>query len=343
MGRAKIAQPRSQKGGTYDAIVIGAGLAGLYQLKSLRDRGFSVKVFETGDGVGGTWYWNRYPGARFDSESYSYGYSFSRTLLDEWEWQEHFSAQPETLRYAEFVAEKFDLYRDIELGQRVTSATYSEAANQWQIDTDAGLSARARFLITAVGILSAPTLPDIEGMDTFLGTAHHTARWPKTSVSFHHKRIGVIGTGATGVQVIQEVAKTARHLTVFQRTPNYCAPLGNRPITPMEQQQIKAGYEDIFARCRESNGCFVHRTDPRSALEVSDAERDAFYEHLYAQPGFAIWMGNFHDIMTDRRANDTISDFVRRKIRQRVRDPAYGGRNIHWTPGTGRKCPHSPP
>ena len=306
----------------HDVIVIGAGLAGLYQLKRLREHGFSVRVLEAGDGVGGTWYWNRYPGARFDSESYSYGYSFSEELLEEWEWQEHFSPQAETLRYAEYVAHRFDLYRDIELGQRVTSAIYDEAAAEWRIETDRGRQARCRFLVTGIGILSAPTLPNIEGMESFRGESHHTARWPHEPVSFEGRRVGVIGTGATGVQVIQEVAKTARHLTVFQRTPNYCAPLGNRPITPEEQRKIKASYPKIFARCRESNGCFIHRSDARSALEVSAEKREAFYEELYGQPGFAIWMGNFYDIIIDRRANDTISEFMRRKIRERVLDPA---------------------
>lgn len=305
----------------YDVIVIGAGLSGLYQLKKLRDQAFSVRVFEAGDSVGGTWYWNRYPGARFDSESYSYGYSFSPEVLDEWAWREHFSPQPETLRYVQYVADKFDLCRDITFGHRVTSATYRDTDDTWQIETDGGITARARYLITAVGILSAPTMPVIEGIDSFHGESYQTARWPHTPVSFDGKRVGVIGTGATGVQVIQEVAKTAGSLTVFQRTPNYCAPLGNAPISEDEQRHIKATYAEIFARCRASNGAFLHSSDPRSALEVSAEEREAFYERLYGTPGFAIWLGNFHDIIIDRRANDTISEFVRKKIRQRVRDP----------------------
>ena len=321
----------------YDVVVIGAGLSGLYQLKCLRDRGFSVRVFEAGDGVGGTWFWNRYPGARFDSESYSYGYSFSQALLDEWEWREHFAPQPETLRYVEFVARKFDLYRDIELSQRVTAAAFDERTCEWQVETARGTVARARFLVTAVGILSAPTLPNIAGIDEFRRESHHTARWPRDGVSFAGRRVGVIGTGATGVQVIQEVAKTARHLTVFQRTPNYCAPLGNRPITPAEQATIKTSYPEIFARCRESNGGFLHKSDPRSALEVSPEERRAFYEQLYRTPGFAIWMGNFRDILVDRRANDTITEFVREKIRSRVRDPLVADRLVPRDHGFGTR------
>ncbi len=304
-----------------DAIIIGAGIAGMYQLYRLRELGFSVRVFESGSDVGGTWYWNRYPGARFDSESYSYGYSFSEELLQEWEWSEHFAPQPETLRYLGFVADKFDLRGDITFDSRVATATFDEDGNFWEIQTEGGERARATFLITAVGPLSAPTLPRFEGLDSFVGESHHTARWPHEPVDFAGKRVGVIGTGATGVQVIQEVAKTAAHLTVFQRTPNYCAPLGNRPIDEVTQKEIKDSYPEIFKKCRESHGAFLHASDPRSALEVTPEEREAFWEELYSQPGFGIWIGNFSDILIDQRANDLVSDFMRRKIRERVDDP----------------------
>ena len=304
-----------------DAIIIGAGIAGMYQLYRLRELGFSVRVFEGGSDVGGTWYWNRYPGARFDSESYSYGYSFSEELLQEWEWSEHFSPQPETLRYLGFVADKFELRRDITFDSRVATATFDEDGNFWEIQTEEGHRARATFLITAVGPLSAPTLPRFEGLDSFAGESHHTARWPKEPVELAGKRVGVIGTGATGVQVIQEVAKTAAHLTVFQRTPNYCAPLGNRPIDEKTQKEIKDSYPEIFKKCRESHGAFLHASDPRSALEVTPEEREAFWEALYSQPGFGIWLGNFSDILVDQRANDLVSEFMRRKIRERVDDP----------------------
>jgi len=312
--------------GRFDAIVIGAGMAGLYQLYRLRQLGFSVRVFEAGGGVGGTWYWNRYPGARFDSESYSYGYSFSPELLEEWDWSEHFSAQPETLRYLEHVAEKFDLRRDIVFDSRVASAAYDDARDEWEVALESGERARARFLITAIGPLSAPVMPDIPGVESFLGEAYHTGRWPHHPVDFAGKRVGVIGTGATGVQVIQEVAKTAGHLTVFQRSPNYCAPLLNRPIDAETQREIKATYPEIFERCLESHGCFLHKADPRKAMEVTAEEREAFYEKLYGEPGFGIWMGNFRDILVDQDANDTISDFVRRKIRERVKDPEVAER-----------------
>ena len=303
-----------------DVIIIGAGLSGMYQLYRLRELGLSVQVFEAGGGVGGTWYWNRYPGARFDSESWTYGFSFSDELLQEWNWSEHFSPQPETLRYCNLVADKFDLRRDIAFDSRVASACYDEHEDGWEVVLEDGRRARARFLITAVGPLSAPTMPAIPGLADYRGEAYHTGTWPHEPVSFSGKRIGVIGTGATAVQAITEIAKTAGHLTVFQRTPNWCAPLHNGTIDAATQARIKADYPEIFARCRNSYGCFIHDADRRNALDVSDAEREAFYEKLYGEPGFGIWMGNFRDILIDKAANDTITDFMRRKIRQRVKD-----------------------
>lgn len=304
----------------YDVIIIGAGMSGMYQLYQLRKLGYSVRVFEAGTGVGGTWYWNRYPGARFDSESYSYGYSFSQEVLEEWEWSEHFAAQPETLRYLNFVADKFDLRADIQFEARVAAAIFDETGNAWEITLESGGRARARFLITAVGPLSTPVLPTIDGIGDFQGEAYHTGTWPHEPVDFANKRIAVIGTGATGVQTIQEVAKTAGHLTVFQRSPNYCAPLHNSLIDAETQAKIKASYGEIFEKCKRSHGAFLHDADPRFALEVPDGEREAFYEQRYGEPGFGIWMGNFRDIFVDQGANDTISEFVKKKIRQRVHD-----------------------
>ena len=306
----------------FDAIVIGAGIAGMYQLYLLRELGLSVRVYETGSDVGGTWYWNRYPGARFDSESYTYGYSFSEELLQEWEWSEHFAAQPETLRYCEYVADKFDVRRDIQFNTRVVAAAYDETENCWGIETDHGERVRARFLITAVGVLSASYIPDFEDIDSFEGEAWHTSLWPHEPVDFNGKRVGVIGTGATAVQLIPEVAKSVGHLTVFQRTANYCVPAGNGPIDPETQREIKASYPEIFKRCRETFGAFLHDFDTRSALDVPHEERQALYEELYPQPGFGMWLGNFYDIMTNNEANETVAEFVRNKIRERVKDPA---------------------
>jgi cation diffusion facilitator CzcD-associated flavoprotein CzcO len=323
--------------GPYDVIVIGAGLSGMYQLHRLRELGLGVRVFEAGDGVGGTWYWNRYPGARFDSESWTYGYSFSDEILREWEWTEHFAAQPETLRYCNFVADKLDLRRDIEFDCRITAAAYDEGSGQWEVESDDGRRTRARFLITAIGPLSAPTMPTIPGVESFRGEAYHTGTWPHRPVSFAGKRVAVIGTGATGVQAITEIAKTVGHLTVFQRTPNWCAPLHNSPIDPAEHARIKARYPEIFETCRNSFGCFIHDADPRNALEVSSEEREAFYEKRYRESGFGIWMGNFRDILINRDANATITDFMRRKIRERVRGPKIAEKLIPTNHGFGTR------
>ncbi|MBN8987165.1 MAG: NAD(P)/FAD-dependent oxidoreductase [Rhizobiales bacterium] len=320
-----------------DVIIIGAGLSGMYQLYRLRELGFRVRVFEAGTNVGGTWYWNRYPGARFDSESYTYGYSFSKELLQEWDWSEHFAGQPETLRYCNYVADKFDLRRDIQFESRVTAARYEEETRSWTITLQDGSSFSCRFLITAIGPLSTPTLPRIEGLGDFKGASFHTARWPKEPVDFTGKRVAVIGTGATGIQTIQTIAKEVGHLTVFQRTANWAAPLHNGKIDAETQKKIKAGYPEIFARCQETFACFVHTPDPRGAFEVSDAEREAFYEKLYGERGFGIWQGNFKDILTDRKANATISDFVARKIRERVKDPAVAEKLIPKNHGFGTR------
>ena len=321
----------------YDAIIVGAGISGLYQLYRLRELGLRVLVLEAGTGVGGTWYWNRYPGARFDSESYSYAYSFSKELLAEWDWTEHFSPQPETLRYLNHVADRFGLRRDIRFRSRVGTAHFREETRNWDLTLEDGSRFQSRFLITAIGVLSAPVMPRIEGMDTFKGQSFHTAHWPHEPVRFEGKRIAVVGTGATGVQTIPEVAKTAGHLTVFQRTPNWCTPLHNRKIDAAQMAAIRAGYPEMFKRCQETFACFVHTPDPRGTFEVTPEEREAFFEHLYASPGFGIWQGNFKDILTNRDANAAISDFVARKIRQRVKDPSVAEKLIPKNHGFGTR------
>jgi cation diffusion facilitator CzcD-associated flavoprotein CzcO len=335
-----LAQTRSE-GATpipdFDAIIIGAGMSGLYQLYRLREQGLRVRVFEAGTDVGGTWYWNRYPGARFDSESYSYGYSFSKELLQEWDWSEHFAGQPETLRYLNHVADKFDLRRDIQFRSRVMAALYEDASRSWSITLEDGSRFSSRFLITAIGPLSTPTLPRIKGRDDFKGASFHTARWPKEPVDFAGKRVAVIGTGATGIQTIQTIAGQVGHLTVFQRTANWAAPLHNGKIDAETQAKIKAGYPEIFARCKETFACFMHTPDPRGAFEVSDEEREANYERLYGERGFGIWVGNFNDILTDRKANATISDFVARKIRERVKNQAVAEKLIPRNHGFGTR------
>lgn len=318
---AAPAQEAADRTGLLDAIVIGAGMSGLYQLIRLRELGMTSLVLEAGTGVGGTWYWNRYPGCRFDSESYSYGYSFDKDLLAEWHWTEHFAPQPETERYLNRVADKYDLRRDIRFRSRVTAANWDEPSLSWTIETEDGARFRSRFLITAIGALSSPTMPNFPGMADFQGQSFHTGLWPKEPVDFAGKRVAVIGTGASGVQTIQEVAKTAAQLTVFQRTPNWCAPLHNAKIGPEEMAAIRARYDEIFARCDETFSCFLHTPDPRNTFDVTEQERNAFLEKLYAERGFGIWVGNFKDMLTNREANRVISDFVANKIRQRVKDP----------------------
>ena len=305
----------------FDVIIIGAGVTGLYQLHRLRQLGLSVRVFEDGGGVGGTWYWNRYPGCRFDSESYTYGYSFSEELLQEWDWKEHYSGQPENERYLNYVADKFDLRRDIQFDARVSSAVYDEDEGRWHVETEDGRRAEAQFLITAVGVLSARYIPDFAGIDSFKGAWCHTARWPKEGMNLAGKRVGVIGTGATAVQLIPEIAGEVAHLTVFQRTANYCAPLRNSLIDPDWQREIKASYPEIFEKCMETPGAFMHQFDPRSALEVPEEERLAQYESLWTEPGFKKWLANFQDIMVPGEANEDYAEFVRNKIRERVKDP----------------------
>ncbi len=305
----------------FDAIIIGAGVTGLYQLHRLRQLGISVRLYEDGDGVGGTWYWNRYPGCRFDSESETYGYSFSQELLQEWDWKEHYSGQPENERYLNYVADKFDLRGDIQLSSRVTSAVYDEEADRWDVVINDNQRVRAQFLIGAVGILSAHFTPPFEGVESFTGTSYHTGRWPKEAVNFDGQRVAVIGTGPTAVQLITEIAKECGHLTVFQRTPNYCAPLRNGPVAPETQRRFKDSYEEIHKRIRETPAGFMYDFDPRPALEVPREERLALYEKLWAMPGFSKWLANFRDIMTNLEANEDFAEFVRNKIRERVKDP----------------------
>jgi cation diffusion facilitator CzcD-associated flavoprotein CzcO len=318
-------------------LVIGAGLSGMYALYRLRKDGYRVRAFEAGADVGGTWYWNRYPGSRFDSESWTYGFSFSEELLREWRWSEHFSAQPENLRYCNLVADRLDLRRDITFDCRIAAARWDDAANEWEIESTDPRKARGRFLVTALGPLSAPVMPNIPGIADFRGEAYHTGLWPHHRVSFEGRRIGVIGTGATGVQAIAEIAKTAGHLSVFQRSPNWCAPLRNSPIDAETQKRIHASYPEIFARLRESYGCFIHDADPRNAMEVSAEEREAQYEKTYAMPGFAKWMGNFRDVLIDKAANATLSAFMERKIRSRVKDPLLAERLIPKNHGFGTR------
>lgn len=330
-------RPQAAKGADFDAIIIGAGISGMFMLYRLRELGMTARVFEAGTNVGGTWYWNRYPGARFDSESWTYGYSFSDELLQEWDWKEHFSPQPDTLEYLNLVADKFDLRRDMQFRSTVKAAHWDEAANQWIVTLENGEQSSARFLMTAIGILSAHTLPSIAGVESFRGPAYHPARWPHTPVDFTGKRVGIIGTGATAIQAIPEIAKQASQLTVFQRRPNWAAPLHNSMIDKAEMEAIKARYDEIYARCAGTPSWFIHEADQRKTMDVSPEERETFWEKLYAEPGFGIWMGNFRDILIDETANAAISEFIARKIRQRVHDPKVADKLIPKDHGFGSR------
>jgi cation diffusion facilitator CzcD-associated flavoprotein CzcO len=309
------------RGGTteLDALVIGAGFAGLYQLLCLRDRlGLSVQALEAGGGVGGTWYWNRYPGARCDSESHVYWYTFSPELMREWEWSERYPGQVEILRYLNFVADRFDLKRNIHFNTRVVAASYE--ANRWQVRTEGGETYVVKFLITAVGCLSTANVPDFPGLDDFAGDWYHTGQWPHEGVDFTGKRVGMIGTGSTGIQAAPVIAASAKHLTVFQRTANYSVPARNAPLTAEFRRYIKEHASDIRTFTHETINGMAFRIDERRAVDTPPEEREKIYEAAWERGGLQ-FRAAFQDMMIDKRANDTAADFVKRKIRSIVKDP----------------------
>jgi len=312
----------SRQGRTLDALVIGAGFSGLYQLLCLRDRlGLSVQVLEAADGIGGTWYWNRYPGARCDSESHSYCYSFSDELMREWEWSERYPGPPEILRYLNHVADRFDLKRDIRFNTRVIAAHYDETANLWHVSTDAGEVFTAQFLITAVGCLSSANIPNIAGLDTFEGRWYHTGQWPHEGVDFRGKRVGLIGTGCTGIQAAPVIAETAAHLTVFQRTANYSVPARNAPLTPEFRRYVRENTAEIRQVMHSTVNGHPWPLAERSALKTPPEERQALYEKAWEIGGLR-FRATFRDLVIDKAANDTAADFIRGKIREVVKDPA---------------------
>ena len=307
----------------FDAVIIGAGFAGLGMLWRLREElGMSAQVYEAGAGVGGTWYWNRYPGARCDSESYIYCFSFSKELLQDWNWSGKYPEQPEILSYLNHVADRFDLRRDIQFNTRVTSARFIEDTNRWEVETDQGDRVTAQFLITGIGCISAGNVPDLQGLDSFEGEWHHTGDWPHEGVDFAGKRVAVIGTGSSGVQAIPVIAEKAGHLTVFQRTPQYTIPARHGTIDrKFIEEEVKPNYDEILEKARWSEGGTPVVPNERSALEVTAEERQELYEAGWAEGGNSFFYGSFKDISTDRRANDTVAEFIRSKIREVVKDP----------------------
>jgi cation diffusion facilitator CzcD-associated flavoprotein CzcO len=320
---------------SYEAIVIGAGVAGIYQIKCLAELGMQATVVEAAGGLGGTWYNNRYPGARFDSESYTYGYSFSKELLSEWHWKERFSSQPENLRYLNHVADKFDLRQYMQFNCRVESAQFHETANLWSLRLNDGRDLSCRFLFMALGLLSIPTLPKLEGMDSFKGRSFHTFHWPHEGVELAGKKVAVIGTGATAIQVIGEIADQVGELIVFQRRPNWAAPLNNGPISPEQMGEIRARFDQIFATCARTPGGFEHEPDRRGFYQVSPEERLKLWDRLYDEPGFGIWLANFREIFMDEAANAEFSEYIAERIRRRVKDPATAQKLIPRDHGFG--------
>ncbi len=305
-----------------DAVIVGAGLAGLYQLYRLRELGLTTRVIEAADGVGGTWFWNRYPGARCDVESLSYSYSFSSELEQDWTWTEKYPTQPEILSYLNHVADRFDLRGDITFNTRVRSAVYDEATRHWRVETETGESIVAQFVIMATGCLSASKKPEIPGLDRFQGRTYHTAHWPHEGVDFTGQRIGVIGTGSSGIQSIPILAEQADDLTVFQRTPNFSMPAGNRPLSDVEVAEMKAGYPE-WREAQRTSGFGVPTPIPtQSALEVSADERTARYQAGWDQGNLVGILTAYTDSITDKASNETAAEFVREKIRHAVHDPA---------------------
>jgi len=304
----------------FDAVIVGAGFAGLYMLHRLRGMGMRVRVFEAGSGVGGTWYWNRYPGARCDVESVQYSFQFSLELQQEWNWSERYAAQPELLRYANHVADRFDLRRDIQFNTRVDAAFFDDAAGRWVIETSDGARTTATYCIMALGCLSSPNLPTFEGIETFEGERYHTGYWPHEEVDFTGKRVAVIGTGSSAVQSVPIIAGQAKHLYVFQRTPNYAIPAHNAPLADEYRKAVKADYPAMRARARRTMTGIDFDYSDEAALETPPDQRAREYERRWQRGGLS-FLGAYKDLMVEQEANDTAAEFVRAKIREKVRDP----------------------
>jgi cyclohexanone monooxygenase len=313
--------PNTRADRDLDVVIVGAGFAGMYMLHRLRGLGMSVRVLEGASGVGGTWYWNRYPGARCDVESMQYSYSFSPEIQQEWTWSELFASQPEILRYANFVADRLDLKRDISFDTLVTSAHFDDAAHRWDITTDTGETFSARFCVMATGCLSNARVPDFKGLDSFKGETYHTGQWPHEGVDLSGKRVGVIGTGSSAIQAIPVMAEQAGELVVFQRTPNFSIPSRNGPMTGEYEESWKNGYEEKREKARFMRSGILYHINPKSAIEVEEEERRREYEARWEAGGTA-FMAAFSDLVLDKRSNDTAADFVREKIRAVVKDPA---------------------
>ncbi len=309
-----------EKLASLDALVVGAGFSGVYMLYRLRELGLTARALEAGAGAGGTWYWNRYPGARCDVESVDYSYSFCDDLQQEWHWTERYAAQPELLEYVEHVLDRFDLRRDIQFDTRVTAAHFHEAARRWRVETAQGEHFDTRYLIMATGCLSVPQTPNLPGLESFAGPIFNTGNWPHEPVDFTGLHVGVVGTGSSGIQSIPVIAQQAAQVTVFQRTPNYSVPAQNVPLTPEREREVKANYAALRQRNAESRVGYVVPTYPYSALEASPEEREEVYEERWRRGGLGFG-GAYTDLLINREANETAAEFLRQKIRGIVHDP----------------------
>lgn len=314
-------EPAPDRATDYDVVIVGAGLAGLYTLHRLRDLGMTARAYEAGSDVGGTWFWNKYPGARCDVESLEYSFSFSDDLQQEWRWLERYGTQPEILRYTNHVADRFDLRRDIQFNTRVTTAVFDEKNNLWTLETDGGDRVTARFCIMASGNLSTPRVPDFKGVESFRGKWYHSGLWPAEEVDFTGLRVGVVGTGSSGVQMIPHIAKQAKHLHVFQRTANFILPAGNAPMDPDRENEHKAHYPERREAAQHTPfgiGGFPPPT--KSALDVSEVERNEAYESKWQEGGSISFLYTYTDLLVNQKSNDTAAEFVRDKIRGIVKD-----------------------
>ncbi|MBL8884990.1 MAG: NAD(P)/FAD-dependent oxidoreductase [Hyphomicrobium sp.] len=306
---------------SYDAVVIGAGVAGLHEVHLLREQGLNVHGFEAGSGVGGTWYWNRYPGCRFDSEAYIYQYFFSQDLYNAWSWSERFPAQPEIERWLNFVADRCDLRKEFEFNTRVESAQYNDATGRWTVKTDKGHVVDTQFLITCCGMLSAPLDKRFPGQETFKGQLYHTARWPKTPVNFAGRRVGVVGNGATGIQVIQTIAPDVGHMKVFVRTPQYIIPMVNPKYSATDVANYKRRFDELKANCPNTFTGFEYDFTNGAWGELTPAQREEVMERIWNEGSLRLWLASFAEMFSDEDASEGVSEFVRKKMRERLKDP----------------------
>ncbi|MFJ9563884.1 flavin-containing monooxygenase [Streptomyces fuscichromogenes] len=336
---ASAPKGQADPAGLLDIVVIGAGVTGIYQLYLAREAGYSAKLLEAGSGVGGVWYWNRYPEARFDSESYTYGYLFSKELWEEWEWSEQYAGQPEIERYFNHVVDRFDLRRDIVFDAKVASAVFDEQSGTWTVTAENGTTVRSRFVVAATGNLSVPFIPAIKGREDFTGEQYHTSRWPKTPIDFTGKRVALVGTGSSGVQVVPAIADDVACLTVYQMKADWVTPLNNRPITDEEQAALKADFERIRDTLNTSPSGFLHAMNPVSGSEVSSEDRQEFYEKIWNSPGFTKLTEHYRDMTYNPEINAEWCAFMAGKIRGIVKDPVTAENLVPKDGGYGARRP----